>query len=71
MKVEEQAAALVLVEPVWLSQPCYPKLLNIVVSAPLRIHPGREIMIEVVELPLPELAPPLAMWHITGNTTQT
>ena len=70
-KVEEQAADLVLVAPVWPSQPWYPKLLNLLVSVPLGIPPGREVMVQVGEVPLPELAPPLAVWHISGNTMRT
>ena len=70
MKVEEQAADLVLVAPVWPSQPWYPKMLSLLASAPMRIPPGKEAMVQVGEVPLPELAPPLAVWHISGSTTR-
>ena len=36
-KVEEQAVDLVLVAPVWPSQPWYPKLLSLLIAQPLRI----------------------------------
>ena len=71
MKVENQAAGLVLVAPVWPSQPWYPKLLSLLVSPLLRISLKKEVMIQVGEGPLPEIIPLLAMWNISGNTTCT
>ena len=47
MKVENQAADLVLEAPVWPSQPWYPKLLSLLVSPPLRISLEKEVMIQV------------------------
>ena len=60
-------ADLVLVAPVWSSQPWYPKLLNFLVFTPLRIPPGKEVMVQVEEGLLSELAPPLAIWHILAT----
>ena len=70
-KVEEQEAELVLVAPIWPSQPWYPKLLSLLVSVPLRISPREEVMVQVWEGLLPEITPPLAVWHISGSTTLT
>ena len=46
-KVEEQAMDLVLIAPVWPSQPWYPKLLSLLVSNPLRINHQEMVMTEV------------------------
>ena len=71
-KVEEQAVDLVLVAPVWPSQPWYPKLLSLLIAQPLRIlDPPEEVPHQVWEGLLPEITPPLAVWHISGNTKQT
>ena len=40
-KVESQGAELILLAPIWPSQPWYPKLLSLLVSHPLRIEPGQ------------------------------
>ena len=71
-KVEEQAVDLVLVAPVWPSQPWYPKLLSLLIAQPLRILDlPEEVMHQVWEGLLPEITPPLAVWHISGNTMRT
>ena len=71
-KVEEQAVNLVLVVPVWPSQPLYPKLLSLLIAQLLRILDSpEELMHQMREGLLPEITPPLAMWHISGNTTRT
>ena len=65
-KAEEQTADLILLAPIWPSQPWYPRLLSLLVSCPLRIDPYEKVM-EAEQKP--ELAPPLAVWPISGNTT--
>ena len=70
-KVEEQAMDLVLIAPVWPSQPWYPKLLSLLVSNPLRINHQEMVMTEVWGGNLPEITPPLAVWPISGNNMQT
>ena len=71
-KVEEQAVNLVLVAPVWPSQPWYPKLLSLPIAQPLRIlDPPEEVMYLVWKGLLPEITLPLPMWRISGNTMQT
>ena len=68
-KVEEQAADLILVAPIWPSQPWYPKLLRLLVATPLIIDPQEEVIVEGVGQS-PELTPPLAVWPISGNATR-
>ena len=58
---------MILIAPKWPSLPWYPRLPSLLVSLPLRIDPQEEVV--EVEL-LPEVALPLAMWPISGNTTQ-
>ena len=64
-KVEQQKAGLILVAPIWPSQPWYPRLLSLLVAHPLRIDPQGRVMAEDLDL-----VPPLAVWPISGNTTQ-
>ena len=66
--MEEQTADLVLVMPMWLSQPWDSKMLSLLTLAPLRIPPGKKANVQVGKVPLPELAPPIAMCHISGST---
>ena len=70
-RVEEQTADLVLVAPVWPSQPWYPKLLGLLKAPPLTITPPEEEPV-MVEVPAqgPEILPPLAVWPISGNITK-
>ena len=67
--VEKQEAEVVLVAPIWPSQPWYPKLLSLLSAIPLRIHPQENLMQETREGSLPQVNPPLAVWPISGNTT--
>ena len=46
-KVEEQGAQIILIAPVWPSQPWYPRLLGLLMSYPLKIDPRQEVMVEV------------------------
>ena len=68
-KVEERAADLILVAPIWPSQPWYPKLLGLLVANSMIINPQEEVMAEIAAQ-LQELTPPMAVWPISGNTTR-
>ena len=41
-KIEEQEAEVILIAPIWPSQPWYPRLLRLLFSTPLRIDPQEE-----------------------------
>ena len=69
--VENQQSEVVLVAPIWPFQPWYPKLLSLLWSILLRISPQQELIQEIREGCLPDLSPPLAVWPISGSTTQT
>ena len=68
-KVESQEAELIPLAPIWPSQPWYPKLLSLLVSHPLRIEPSQLTVSQSEDQP--ELISPLAVWPISGNTTQS
>ena len=65
-KVESQEVELILIVPIWPSQPWYPRLLSLLVSNPLRIDPQQVVITE----DRMDLTPPLAVWPISGNTIQ-
>ena len=69
--VERQAAEVVLVAPIWPSQPWYPKLLSLLVAVPCKISLRIDLIWETRKGSLPEIKPHLAVWHISGNTTLT
>ena len=68
-KVQNQAADLILVAPIWPSQPWYPNLLGLLSATPLRIESQEEVIVQMADQNL-EVTPPLAVWPISGNTTQ-
>ena len=70
-KVEKQKANVVLVAPVWSSQPWYPRLLSLLVKIPRQITPQVNLFQELREGCLPELLPQLAVWPFSGDTTKS
>ena len=56
--VERQLSDVILITPIWLSQPWYPKLLSTLVSSPLRIPPRADLIKETWKECLPEIIPP-------------
>ena len=66
-QVQSQQANLVLVAPVWRSQPWYPTLLHMLVDYPRLIISGTEIM---VNRDSSLMLPQLAIWHISGRDTE-
>ena len=66
-QVQTQQATIVLVAPVWKSQPWYPTLLHMLVDYPRLIAAETEIMVNKDNsLMLPQLA----VWHISGRGTE-
>ncbi len=68
-KVQNQAADLILVAPIWPSQPWYPNLLGLLGATPPRIDPQEEVILQMADQDL-EVTPPLDVWPISGNTTR-
>uniref|UniRef100_A0A1X7V9F9 Uncharacterized protein n=1 Tax=Amphimedon queenslandica TaxID=400682 RepID=A0A1X7V9F9_AMPQE len=69
-KIEEQLTDLILIAPIWLSQPWYPKFLRLLTSLPLKVV-SQEVMIVELGGPQLDMVPPLAVWPISSNTTLT
>ena len=66
-QVQAQQACIVLVAPVWKTQPWYPLLLHMLIALPYLIR-HRQIMWNRDPL---SLSPQLAVWHISGRDTET
>ena len=60
-KAQNQGAVVILVTPVWKSQPWYPLLLSLLVDWP-RLLPKQDMVTESVPI-----MPQLAVWSITGK----
>lgn len=67
-KVQAQQTQLVLVAPVWKTQPWFPTLLYMLIDHPRLII--QELEAVVREDPMP-LLPQLAVWHILGRSSKT
>ena len=67
-QVQPQQARIVLVAPVWRTQPWYPILLSTLIDYPRIITPAVEI---TTSQPPPSMFPQLAVWHISGRDTET
>ena len=66
-QIQTHKANLVLVAPVWRSQPWYPTLLHMLVDYPRLIAAETEIM---VNRDSSLMLPQLAVWHISGRDTE-
>ena len=66
--VQSQQAQVVLVAPVWKTQPWYPLLLSMLVQFPFLINQGPEV---IVHQPQPVLDTQLAVWNISGRDTES
>ena len=66
--VQSQQAQVVLVAPVWKTQPWYPLLLSMLVQCPYLISQGPEV---IVHQPQPVLDTQLAVWNISGRDTES
>ena len=70
-KVQQDQETLVLVAPVWKSQPWYPKLLEMMVDFPILLPPREDLILPTHPECVPEVMPQLAAWHISGSSTKT
>ena len=69
--VQQQQVTLVLIAPVWKSQPWYPKLLEMVVDFPILLPPRTDLILPTHPEYVPEVMPQLAAWLISGDGTRT
>ena len=64
-----QKSRIVLVAPVWLSQPWYPALLDLLVEEPLLLPSTPDLIQPTHSVNEPEIVPRLAAWNISGEST--
>jgi hypothetical protein len=70
-QAQQQDADLILIAPVWKSQPWYPALLEMSVDLP-RLLPMVDSLIQPTHpQSRPDLLPQLAVWSISGKSTNT
>lgn len=61
------ASLILLVAPVWPSQPWYPTLLELLVDFPRLLPQWQDLILQVEGMDLPEILPQLAVWPISPN----
>ena len=69
-RVRQQQVTLVLVAPVWKSQPWYPILLDMLVDFPILIPHKEDLIIPTHPEGVPAVLPQLAAWLISGNASK-
>ena len=69
--VRQLQVTLVLVAPVWKSQPWYPILLEMLVDFPTLLPHKEDLIIPSHPMSTPAVLPPLAAWLISGDVTKT
>ena len=67
----QQQVTLVLVAPVWKSQPWYPILLKMLVDFPILLPHMENLIIPAHPEGVPAVLPQLATWLISGNVSKT
>ena len=70
-KVRQQKVTLVLIAPVWKSQPWYPALLEMMVDFPILLPQRKNTVNPTHPGCAPEVIPQLAAWRISGDATKT
>ena len=68
-KVREEKASLVLVAPIWRSQPWYPALLELLIDLPLTLPDNPELLMDPFGVPHPLVVSgqlQLAAWKLSG-----
>lgn len=69
-RVRQQHATLVLIAPVWKSQPWYPSLLEVAIDFPVFLPIKRNLIFPTHPECVPDVMPQLANWLISGNSTK-
>lgn len=70
-QVRLQGAQVILVAPVWRSQPWYPILLELLIMEPLLLPDTPDLIQPTHSVNIPEINPQLAAWNISGRSSQT
>ena len=69
-RVRQQQITLVLIAPVWKSQPWYPSLLEVLIDFPLLLPQRGDTIRPTHPGCVPEIVPQLAAWRISGDGTK-
>ncbi|XP_065189509.1 uncharacterized protein LOC135820128 [Sycon ciliatum] len=69
-KVKEQEAQVILVAPVWPSQPWYPLLLELLIAEPLLLPEMDNLIQPTHSVNRPDINPRLAAWNICGKSSR-
>ena len=70
-RIRQQQVTLVLVAPVWKSQPWYPILLEMLVDFPILLPHMEDLIIPTHLEGVPAVLPHLVEWLISGNVSKT
>ena len=70
-RIQQQQVTLVLIAPVWKSQPWYPTLLELLVDFPRLLPRRKDLIIPTHAECMPGMVPQLAAWLISGDATRT
>ena len=66
---QHHSVELLLIAPVWPSQPWYPVLVDLLIDFPCLILQCEDMMINIGNGDLPKVTPQLAAWHISNIAT--
>ena len=70
-QVQSQQTSLVIVTPLWKSQPWYPVLLGMTTEIPLLLPEKRDLIQPTHRVNQPDIIPRLVAWTISGKDTET
>ena len=65
-QAQSQGVSLILVAPVWKTQPWYPSLLSMLTDYPVCLPSRRDLILPTHPCNKPEVEPQLAVWPISG-----
>ena len=70
-RIQQQKVILVLIAPVWKSQPWYPTLLELLMDFLWLLPLRKDLMVPTHAECMPGIVPQLAAWLISGDVTRT
>ena len=70
-QVRSQQTTLVIVTPLWKSQPWYPALLGMTTEIPLLLPEKTDLIQPTHRVNQPDIIPQLVAWTISGKDTET
>ena len=72
MKTQMEEATIVLITPLWQTQPWFPVLLTMIVDIPILLPPTPDLLSPSpnCDCPVRECQPPLVTWKVSGKISQ-